>query len=217
LKTWKNTDGIASLPKWSLKEALATMDRLGVETAFLSISSPGVHFGDDAAARTLARQLNEEGARLVREYPGRFGLFASTPLPDVEGAIAEVRYAIEQLGADGVVLETNFHGVYLGDERLVPLYAELESLAAVVFIHPPSPYYPCCSVDKQDDAAATAALGYPRPMLEFAFEATRTVTNMVVSGMLDRCWSHRTPPPDAECSWQRSAAKFARRPTKAAF
>jgi hypothetical protein len=117
---------------------------------------------------------------------GRFSLFASPPLPDVEGAIAEVRYAIQQLGADGVVLETNFHGVYLGDERLVPLYAELESLAAVVFIHPPSPYYPCCSVDKQDDAAATAALGYPRPMLEFAFETTRTVTNMVVSGMPDR-------------------------------
>jgi predicted TIM-barrel fold metal-dependent hydrolase len=179
-------DGIASLPKWSPKEALATMDRLGIETAFLSISSPGVHFGDDAAARTLARQINEEGARLVREYPGRFGFFASTPLPDVQGAIAEVRYAIEQLGADGVVFETNFHGVYLGDERLAPVYAELESLAAVVFIHPTSPYSPCCSVDKQDDAAATAALGYPRPMLEFAFETTRTVTNMVVSGMLDR-------------------------------
>jgi predicted TIM-barrel fold metal-dependent hydrolase len=103
-------------PKWSPKEALATMDRLGVETAFLSISSPGVHFGDDAAARTIARQVNEEGARLVREYPDRFGFFASTPVPDVEGAIAEVRYAIEQLGADGVswrrtftasILETN--------------------------------------------------------------------------------------------------------------
>jgi hypothetical protein len=68
-------DGIASLPNWSPKEALAAMDRLGVETAFLSISSPGVHFGDDTAARTLARQVNEEGARLVREYPGRFGFF----------------------------------------------------------------------------------------------------------------------------------------------
>jgi 6-methylsalicylate decarboxylase len=80
-------------------------------------------------------------ARLVRKYPGRFGFFASTPLPDVQGAIVEVRYAIEQLGADGVVFETNFHGVYLGDERLAPLYAELESLAAVIFIHPTSPYW----------------------------------------------------------------------------
>ena len=179
-------DGIAAMPYWSEADALATMDRLDVRTSFLSISSPGVHFGDDAAARTLARQVNEEGARLARDNPGRFGLFASTPLPDVDGAVAEVRHAFDHLHADGVVLETNFHGVYLGDERLEPLYAELNARRATVFIHPTSPHCPCCAYEQQNQAAATMALGYPRPMLEFIFETTRTVTNMVLSGVLDR-------------------------------
>jgi hypothetical protein len=78
-------DGIGSLPPWNENKALRAMDRFGVSTAILSISSPGVHFGDDSRARDLARRLNEEGTRLIKEYPNRFGLFASVPLPDVEG------------------------------------------------------------------------------------------------------------------------------------
>jgi predicted TIM-barrel fold metal-dependent hydrolase len=179
-------DGIASLPAWSVSEALSTMDRLGIGTLLLSISSPGIHFGDDAAARSLARLANEGGAQLVRNYPGRFGLFASTPLPDVDGAITELRYAFDHLAADGIVLETNFNGIYLGDQQLDPLYAELDARRSIVFIHPTSPHCPCCAPDKQDEAAAKGAVGYPRPMLEFIFETTRTVTNMVLSGVLER-------------------------------
>jgi predicted TIM-barrel fold metal-dependent hydrolase len=179
-------DGIASLPAWDVDTALSTMDRLGVETAFLSISSPGIHFGDDEGARSLARIVNEEGAQLVRSHPGRFGFFASLPLPDVDGAVAELRHAFDHLAADGVVLETNFDGVYLGDARLEPLYAELDAREAIVFIHPTSPHCPCCAHDKRGEAATKSTLGYPKPMLEFIFETTRTVTNMVLSGVLDR-------------------------------
>ena len=166
-------DGMPKIPDWSEDEALVAMDRLGIETAMLSISSPGVHFGDDKAAGELARRVNETAAQLVRKRPDRFGFFAITPLPDVEGAVAEARYAFDQLGADGVVLETNHHGVYLGDEKLAPLYAELNRRQAVVFIHPTSPSCPCCE---------SLALGYPRPMLEFIFETTRSVMQMILSG-----------------------------------
>jgi predicted TIM-barrel fold metal-dependent hydrolase len=182
----RRPDGIASIPQWSAADALSTMDLLGVETAFLSISSPGVHFGEDMAARALARRVNEEGAHLTKLHKGRFGFFASTPLPDSEGAVLEARYALDELGADGVILETNFHGVYLGNERIDPLYTELNARRTVVFVHPTSPHCPCCSNDRQDEAANSAALGYPRPMLEFIFETTRTVTNMVLSGVLER-------------------------------
>jgi predicted TIM-barrel fold metal-dependent hydrolase len=179
-------DGMPALPEWDVGAALAAMDRLAVQTAMLSISSPGVHFGDDAAARALARDTNEEAARLVRDHKGRFGLFAATPLPDVDGAIAEIRYAYDRLDADGIVLETNFHGVYLGDERLEPLYAELNARRACVFIHPTSPHCHCCAPERQEEAKSKQAFGYPRPMLEFIFETTRSVTNLIVSGVLER-------------------------------
>ena len=170
-------DGMPQIPAWSEAAALAAMDRLEVATAMLSISSPGVHFGDDRAARELSRRLNETAAQLVRARPDRFGFFAVTPLPDVEDAVAEACHALDALGADGVVLETNHHGVYLGDDRLAPLYTELNRRKAVIFVHPTSPSCPC---------GASLALGYPHPMLEFIFETTRSVVQMILSGTTAR-------------------------------
>ncbi len=173
----QHADGIPALPDWDPAAAIAMMDSLHISTAMLSISSPGVHFGNDAAARALAREVNEVATRTAASHPGRFGFFASVPLPDVDGAIAEAAHAFDVLGADGVVLETNHGGIYMGDPRFDPLFAELDRRAAVVFLHPTSSHCPCCQ---------TLSLGYPRPLIEFMFETTRAVTNLLLTGTLDR-------------------------------
>ncbi|MFF8652983.1 amidohydrolase family protein [Streptomyces huasconensis] len=172
-------DGVPFIPPWSEESALKAMDETGIAKQYLSVSSPGVHFGDDAAARTLARQVNEEGARLARAHPGRFGFFASTPLPDVDAALEEIRYAYDELDANGVVFTTNFHGMYLGDEALEPVYADLNRRRAVLFLHPTSPTTNC-------GPDGGYPLPYPRSLMEFLFDTTRSVTHMVVSGVLDR-------------------------------
>ncbi|MFI5612575.1 amidohydrolase family protein [Amycolatopsis sp. NPDC051903] len=179
-------DGIKAIPGWSEAAALSTMDRLGVRTSMLSISTPGVHFGDDAKAAELARLVNEEAARLRDAHPGRFGFFASLPLPDVDASVTELKHSLDVLHADGIVLETNHHGVYLGDERLEPVYAEAAARGTVVFLHPTTP-----------DAAEHLALGYPRPMLEFMFDSTRAVTQLILSGTLERHPSLRVIVPHA--------------------
>jgi predicted TIM-barrel fold metal-dependent hydrolase len=171
----RHPDGIAAIPAWDEQAALHAMDELDVATAALSISSPGVHFGNDVAAAELARRCNDEAARLAAARPGRFGFFASLPLPDVPAALTELDRAMGELGALGVVLETNHHGQYLGDAALDELYAELARRGGVVFVHPTSP-----------SCGAELALGYPSPMLEFIFETTRSITNLVISGVLER-------------------------------
>lgn len=168
-------DGFPTLPDWSLEEALVAMERVGAAFAVLSVSSPGVHLGDGAAARELARQVNEEGAANVRAHPDRLGLFASLPLPDVEGSLAELAYAFDVLGADGLILQSNSNGLYLGDPRLEPLFAELDRRRAVVLIHPASP-----------PGWERIELAYPRPLLEFIFESTRAVANLVLTGTKGR-------------------------------
>lgn len=170
-------DGMPAIPDWNVEETLGFMDRLGIRTAFLSISSPGVHFGDDASARSLARRVNEEGATIVQAHPGRFGLFASLTLPDVAGAVDEARHAFDRLAADGIVIETNAHSCYLGDPSLEPLWSELNRRGAVILIHPTSPACEC---------SARLSATFPRPMLEFMFETTRSITDMIVAGVLDR-------------------------------
>jgi 6-methylsalicylate decarboxylase len=170
-------DGMPGLPQWSSESAVGMMDRLNIGTGILSVSSPGIHFGDQDAARKLARYVNEEGAQAVMNYPTRFGLFASLPLPDIDGSLEEITYAFDVLKCDGVVLMTNQRGIYLGDKRFDRIFAELDRRRATVFIHPTSPFCPGC-VD--------LALGYPRPMIEFMFETTRAVTNMLYAGTLDQ-------------------------------
>jgi 6-methylsalicylate decarboxylase len=168
-------DGFAA-PQWSAEATLAMMDRMNIATGMLSVSSPGVHFGNDAKARLLARSVNEFAARTIGDHRGRFGGFASLPLPDVDGALHEIAYALDTLQLDGVVVLTNFNGVYLGDKRLDPVFDELNRRSAVVFIHPTSPI--CWQ---------QSALGYPRPMIEFTFDSTRAVVNLIFSGTTARC------------------------------
>ena len=170
-------DGMPALPEWNATNHIELMNRLGVRMAFLSVSSPGVHLSDNLAeTRRLARAVNETAAETIAAHPGRFGAFASLPLPDVDAAEAEVGDALDRLGLDGVVLLTNVAGTYLGDASLEPLFDELNRRRAVVFMHPTSP--PCWE---------QLSLGLPRPMIEFPFDSTRAVANLLLSGTLARC------------------------------
>jgi predicted TIM-barrel fold metal-dependent hydrolase len=164
-----------ALPEWTAADHLELMDRLGITMSLLSVSSPGVHFGDDGPARELARTVNEEGARATRDHPGRFGHFASLPLPDVEGSLVELAHAFDVLGSDGVALLTHTGGTYLGDPVLEPVFDELGRRGARVFVHPTSPV--CWE---------PTSFGRPRPMIEFLFDTTRTVVNLVLNGTIAR-------------------------------
>ncbi|MGD2123386.1 MAG: amidohydrolase family protein [Gemmatimonadota bacterium] len=130
-------DGKA-LRKWTPERSLQMMDRFGVKKALLSLSSPGVWLGNDGEARTLARACNEYGASLARKYPGRFGVLAALPFPDLEGAVTEVVYALDTLKVDGVILFSNVQGDYVGDPEFDPLMATLEERRALVLLHPNS-------------------------------------------------------------------------------
>lgn len=168
-------DGGFPIPDWHADTSIAAMDSFGIDTAIVSVSSPCVHFIDGKPAQRLARSINEAGAELVATHPGRFGAFASLPLPDVASSIAELAYALDELNLDGVIMETNAHGVYLGHESLDPLYAELNQRGAAMLIHPTSP---ACYEQ--------VANGRPAPMIEFHFDTTRAVVDLLFSRRLTR-------------------------------
>lgn len=169
----KTLDGGMPVPAWSAEAALAVMDRQGIETAMVSLSSPSAHFLPVAERPGLVRQINETGAALTRDHPGRFGFFATLPMPDVAAALAEMRHAFDALGVDGVILETNIDGAYLGAPQFAPVFAELNRRGATLFLHPTSP---ACF-----DAVA---LGRPAPMIEFPLDTTRTLVDLIYSRTL---------------------------------
>ncbi len=176
----------AGLQDWTPQKSIDQMDKGGVATSIISISDPGVWFGDNAAARALARECNDYAAKLNKDYPGRFGLFATLPLPDVDGALLEIEYAFDTLKADGACVLSSYGGKYLGNPAFAPLMEELNRRKAVVFCHP---YCAACGTE-------TVLLDGQNRGVEFVFDTTRTIVSLLSNGTVTRCpdirfiWSH---------------------------
>lgn len=167
-------DGMPALPKWSLDTALADMDRTGVRAAAVSVPSPGVNFGDPRGAADLARRINDESAGIVAGSGGRLGLLACLPLTDPDAAPAEIAATADRPEVHGYVLFTNNGGRYPGDPAFRPVLAELDRRNATVLLHPTS-------------APTVEVPGVRRPpsaLLEFPFDTTRAVIDLVLSGAL---------------------------------
>jgi predicted TIM-barrel fold metal-dependent hydrolase len=177
----KNPDGMPAVPLWTEEAHLEMMDSLNISKSILSITSPGTHLvtGNDELGRQVTRECNVHAADMKKRKPDRFGFFASTPLPDVQGTLAEIKYAFDELNADGVTLKTNHHGTYLGHKDFDPVFDELNRRKAIIFIHPTTP----CMANGQ---LAIPLPNYPRPMFEFFFETARCAINLFMSGTVDR-------------------------------
>jgi predicted TIM-barrel fold metal-dependent hydrolase len=172
---WLNrfATGVAGVLAWTPEASLKAMDEANVERAILSVSAPGVHFGDDAAASDTARRCNDYAAALCAAHPGRFAFFAALPMPDVEGSIGEAERALKLEGAIGVGLLSNYGGHYLGEAANRPLFAWLEKRRATVYVHPTNA--PCC-------AGLVAELA--TPLIEFPVDTGRTIASLLWSGTL---------------------------------
>ncbi len=163
------------IPEWSPDLALKTMDANGIAIAICSLSVPGCHLGDDAKARALSRAVNDESAEFVAKSGGRFGNFATLPIPDIDGACAEAIHALDVVRHDGVGLLANYNGVYLGDPSFDPLFEVLNERHAVVAIHP-----------NNHPAGGQIHLRVPGFLMEYLFDTTRAAANLVFSGAMDR-------------------------------
>jgi predicted TIM-barrel fold metal-dependent hydrolase len=165
----------SALLNWTPARALEEMDKNGIATAITSLGLPGVWFGGAKAARSLARACNEYAAKMVKDYPSRFGLFAALPLPDREGSLREIAYAMDVLKVDGFGLVSSYDNKWPGDAMFAPVFEELNRRKAVVFIHPAVPG--CCG---------HLMPGIPASTIEFLFDTSRAITSLLVNGTFSR-------------------------------
>lgn len=178
--------GFDQFKTWTVEKDLEAMDRGGVEKAFLSVTQPGVWFGDVAESRRAARELNDYAARMRADHPGRYGQFAVLPLPDVEGSLREIEYAFDVLKADGVGLLSSYDDKWLGDKSFAPVWAELNRRKAVVYVHATAPN--CCAWNFQPGILPT--------FVELGSDLARAMVSLIHGGTAKATpdvryiWSH---------------------------
>jgi predicted TIM-barrel fold metal-dependent hydrolase len=162
-------------PPCSPQAALEMMDANGIDYAIASVAVPGAQFCEPAAAKTLARRLNEHAAEQKARWPGHFGGFATIPMRNTKDAVAEIDYALDVLHLEGVCLFTNYDGVYLGDPSFDPVLQALDAHGAVVYTHPT--IHP---------SSRGIPLNYPGFMLEYPIDTTRMAVNLIFTDALER-------------------------------
>jgi predicted TIM-barrel fold metal-dependent hydrolase len=161
---------------WTPQVSIEDMDSAGVATAITSITAPGFALVGSELLFKLNRECNEYGARMAADHPGRFGLFASLPLPDVERSLEEIGYALDILKADGIGLLTSYRDKWLGDPAFAPVMDEFNRRKAIVYVHPTAP-----------DCCRNLLSGVPDWVIEFPADTTRTITSLLFSGTVARC------------------------------
>ena len=164
------------LDEWTPARSIELMDKNGVRATVVSVSTPGIWFGNADEAARLARTANEFAAGMARDYPGRFGFFAALALPNVDASLREIEYAFDTLKADGIGLLSSYDGRYLGDPAFAPVFDEMQRRRTIVHVHPAEPQ--CCT---------NVVPNVPMGVAEFGFDTTRAVTNLLYSGTLKRC------------------------------
>ena len=161
---------------WTPQKTLATMDEAGITTSILSLSS--MHNVWFQAPKSdwahLARLSNDYAAGLMRDHPGRFGLFATLPMPDVEASLKEIAYAFDVLKADGIGIPTSWGDKWPGDPLFAPVFDELNRRKAIVAFHPYAPN--CCGL-LQDPLIGESSLEYP-------YDTPRAILSLLFGGTL---------------------------------
>lgn len=159
------------MQEWTVDRAIEDMDEGGTRVAIASITTPGLHFGSDEEARKLTRICNDYAMEMARNYPGRFGLFAALPWPDVDGSLKEVEYALDTLKADGIGMYTSYDMTWLGHADFAPLFEELNRRKAVVYTHPV-------------DAPCVKDLlpGVNGSVVEYGTDTTRAIVSLLSTG-----------------------------------
>jgi len=156
---------------WSVQKSLDDMDKGGVATAILSPTTPQViPLGAQAAVR-VARESNEYGKKLMADHPGRFGVFATLPLPRIDESLKEIAYAFDTLKVDGIGMMTNYGDKWLGYSYFDPIWQELNRRKATVYTHPTDAN--CC---------VNLVQGIPPSAIEWGTDTTRTIASLIFSG-----------------------------------
>jgi len=177
--------------EWTVESHLKMMEDNSIDKCILSVTAPGTHLiaGDRALAKEVTMKTNDELSEIAAAHPDKFKFFASLPLPEVEESLEEIDRALDKLGAVGFCVMSNANGVYMGDAKLDPVFKKLNERKAIVFIHPCACKLLMPNAQKGGEPSCVTVAPLPqlpRPIMEYFFDESRAVVNLLTSGTMSR-------------------------------
>jgi len=113
------------------------MDRYGIDTSILSVTTPGVQVEPEAqTAVRVAKEANDYLAAAVQRHPKRLMGFAHLPMQSPKQAADELERAVKQLGFKGALLNGATNGEYYDNQKFWPVWERAEALQVPIYLHP---------------------------------------------------------------------------------
>ena len=175
---------------------VTSMDFAGVGKAFLiTYNSDDIRVNispHDAEKGNLDSALSEEyGIEIFKRYPGRFYLFMDSVNPNKEGCYGRFLANIER-GITGIKMLPGFFGVYMDDERFMPIYETCERrgipvIADTSYWYVNSPGFPIQEPGGKDftrhlEHTGAVAAAFPGLRIQMAHYGTPQEVGPIVNG-----------------------------------
>lgn len=164
---------------------LAAMEDAGIDTAVLSLTTPGLQNLAAADAVALQGPTNDAIAAAVRRHPERLQGFATLATPSPAAAAAELHRTVTELGLNGALVNARSGDRGVDAVEFWDIYEAAAHLRAPIYLHPRAPlpvvnqaYYGGFG-EPVDSMLATGAIGWH-------YDAGLTVLRMITSGLFDR-------------------------------
>jgi len=164
---------------FEIEPRLEAMTRDGFDAQVLIPNNSPFYYDVDAElGAAVSRSYNQAISRILKKYPNKFIGIAAIPLQDVNRAIVEARYAIEELGLHSAIVYQNVNGKDLDGEFLRPFYEEMARLKVPLSVHGVDSG-PLLGVERFARYNLDVCLGFP-------FEVFTAIAALVFSGLLER-------------------------------
>jgi aminocarboxymuconate-semialdehyde decarboxylase len=135
----------------------------------------------DLPVPEIARRINDDGAALMRRFPGRTAVMATVSPFDQE-TLPELQRCHRELGMTGAFIDTSWYpdggwkNVYPDDPRTEPFWAYVAGHGIPVFLHPSVLPY---GHEHMNSGKLEETVGRPA-------DTTLAVARLILSGLLDR-------------------------------
>jgi aminocarboxymuconate-semialdehyde decarboxylase len=156
---------------------IRAMDEAKVDLAIVTLTSPNVYFGSAANSLLAAKIMNDDMAAQSRRYPDRIRFMCSLPWQHAKLAVAELKRAVDELGAVGVMVLANIDGVSLTDRKFSPVWKAIDQRGLPVLVHPTAP-----PGTKDLDVIKYNLIA----SVGFMFDTSLAVSRMIFDGFFDR-------------------------------